>query len=59
MNELIKWQIQFFKNHWKSKFKMPEFEKEEELGREKAMALKETSKFLCKFKNFYVSLKKS
>ena len=38
---------------------MPEFEKEEELGREKAMALKETSKFLCKFKNFYVSLKKS
>ena len=27
---------------------MPEFEKEEKLGREKAMALKETLKFLCK-----------
>ena len=27
---------------------MPEFEKEEGLGREKAMTLKETFKFLCK-----------
>ena len=27
---------------------MPEFEKEEELGREKAMTLKETLKFPCK-----------
>ena len=55
--ELTKFQISNFKNHWKSKFKMPEFEKEEKLGREKAMSLKET---LCyeafmRPQSFYVS----
>ena len=32
----------FCKNHWKSKFKIPEVEKEEELGRKKDNNLKET-----------------
>ena len=48
MNELKNSKSPFFKNNWKSKFKIPEFEKEEELGREEAMALKKTLKSLCK-----------